>query len=354
MLTDNYGYQWGLFHHHLSLLLEHKAQATGEINGTVTDPAGAVVPGATITVTNPNTNIERTTQTNSSGVYSIPALPPGEYSLKASMAAFGTQIRNNITLQVNQEARIDIALQVGNVAEVVEVQGGAPVLETESTAIGTVIENQRIVELPLNGRNYLQLASLIPGANASGAFSAVTNQRQGGTRSQFNISISGNRIFYNHYMLDGIENSDPNFNSYIFLPSLDALQEFKVETGIPSAEFGRNMNQINVTTKSGTNAIHGAAFEFLRNAKLDAKNYFDLKTAPIPKFLVGPAGHLRSLHEGSQRRWNRGGLVYAVPKQYYYAHPRKLDFKSLYIEMGSGPHPTRIGQQRYQHRGATY
>jgi hypothetical protein len=158
------------------------------------------------------------------------------------------------------------------------------VLETESTAIGTVIENQRIVELPLNGRNYLQLASLIPGANASGAFSAVTNQRQGGTRSQFNISISGNRIFYNHYMLDGIENSDPNFNSYIFLPSLDALQEFKVETGIPSAEFGRNMNQINVTTKSGTNAIHGAAFEFLRNAKLDAKNYFDLKTAPIPPF----------------------------------------------------------------------
>ena len=96
---------------------------------------------------------------------------------------------NNVTLQVNQEARIDIALQVGNVAEVVEVQGGAPVLETESTAIGTVIENQRIVELPLNGRNYLQLASLIPGANASGAFSAVTNQRQGGTRSQFNIRV---------------------------------------------------------------------------------------------------------------------------------------------------------------------
>ena len=238
------------------------AQTAGEISGTVTDPAGAIIPGATIRVTNPTTNIERVTQTNSSGAYSVPALPPGEYTLRVSMVAFGTLVRNNITLQVNQVARLDIALQLGNVAEVVEVTGGAPVLETESASIGTVIENQRIVELPLNGRNYLQLASLIPGANSSGAFSNVTNQRQGGTRSQFNISISGNRIFYNHYMLDGIENSDPNFNSYIFLPSLDALQEFKVETGIASAEFGRNMNQINVTTKSGTNGIHGAAFEF--------------------------------------------------------------------------------------------
>jgi hypothetical protein len=269
----------------LLLMFGLAAQSTtGEITGTVTDSTGAVVPGATITVTNLTTNTRRSVESNTAGVYSLPALPPGTYTLRTEMPAFDAQVRNNITLQVSQVARIDIALKVGNVSEVVEVQGGAPVLETESTAVGTVIENQRIVELPLNGRNYLQLASLIPGANSSGAFSSVTNQRQGGTRSQFNITISGNRIFYNHYMLDGLENSDPNFNSYIFLPSLDALQEFKVETGIPSAEFGRNMNQINVTTKSGTNTIHGAAFEFLRNAKLDAKNYFDIKTAPIPPF----------------------------------------------------------------------
>ena len=167
---------------------------TGEITGTVTDSTGAVVPGATITVTDLTTNTRRSVQTNAAGVYSLPALPPGTYSLRTEMQSFEAQIRNNITLQVSQVARIDVALKVGDVSQAVEVQGGAPVLETESTAVGTVIENQRIVELPLNGRNYLQLASLIPGANSSGAFSSVTNQRQGGTRSQFNITIGGNRI----------------------------------------------------------------------------------------------------------------------------------------------------------------
>ena len=147
----------------LLLMVGLAAQTTtGEINGTVTDSTGAVVPGATITVTDLTTNTRRSVQTNAAGVYSLPALPPGTYSLRTEMQSFEAQVRSNITLQVSQVARIDIALKVGDVSHAVEVQGGAPVLETESTAVGTVIENQRIVELPLNGRNYLQLASLIP------------------------------------------------------------------------------------------------------------------------------------------------------------------------------------------------
>jgi hypothetical protein len=257
---------------------------TGEITGTVTDPTGAVVSGALITLTHPATNTQRTVRTNTSGIYDLPALPPGTYNLKVEMQGFSAQVRNDIGLQVAQVARIDVSLQLGNATQIVEVTGGAPVIESESTAVGTVIENQRIVELPLNGRNYLQLAALTPAATTSSPPSSVESLRQGGTRSLFTLSVGGQRIFLNHYTLDGIENTDPNWNSYILLPSLDALQEFKVETGIFPAEYGHNMSQINVTTKSGTNEVHGVAFEFLRNSALDAKNYFDVKMQPIPPF----------------------------------------------------------------------
>ena len=261
------------------------AQApTGAITGTVADPTGAVVAGAIVTVTNPSTNIQRVVKTNSSGIYDVPALMPGNYNLKAEMPGFTTQVRNDIELQVAQVARIDVTLQIGNVTEVVEVAGGAPVLQTETTDIGTVVENRRIVDLPLNGRNYLQLTSLIPGATTYGPPAAQGQGRMGGSRNDFTLNVAGQRLSYNHYTLDGVENTDPNFNTYLLLPSLDALQEFKVESGQFQAEYGRGISQVNVTTKSGTNQIHGSAFEFLRNADLDAKNYFDSKTKPIPPF----------------------------------------------------------------------
>ncbi|HYM13161.1 MAG TPA: carboxypeptidase-like regulatory domain-containing protein [Bryobacterales bacterium] len=258
--------------------------AAGEITGTVTDATGAVVGGAAVTLTNPATNTQRTVTTNTAGVYDLPALLPGAYNLKAEMKGFTTQVRNDIELQVAQVARIDFTLQVGNVTEVVEVAGGAPVLQTETTDIGTVVENRRIEDLPLNGRNYLQLASLIPGATTNGPPSAQGQGRMGGTRNDFTLNVAGQRLSYNHYTLDGVENTDPNFNTYLLLPSLDALQEFKVESGQFQAEYGRGISQVNVSTKSGTNEIHGSAFEFLRNADLDAKNFFDAKTKPIPPF----------------------------------------------------------------------
>jgi hypothetical protein len=157
-------------------------------------------------------------------------------------------------------------------------------LQTETSSIGTVIENRRIVELPLNGRNYLQLASLIPGATTNGPSSSQGKQRMGGQRNSFALNVSGQRIHFNHYALDGVENTDLNFNSYMLLPSIDALQEFKVESGLFDAEYGRAIAQINASTRSGTNDLHGTVFEFLRNSALDAKNYFDRPNDPIPPF----------------------------------------------------------------------
>jgi hypothetical protein len=261
------------------------AQApTGEITGTVTDASGAVVAGASVIILNPGTNLRRSISTNTSGIFSAPALPPGTYSVRVEATGFTAQVRNDVELQVAQVARLDFSLQVGSVTETIEVAGGAPLLETETTAIGTVIENRRIVELPLNGRNYLQLASLIPGATTNAAPSRVAQLRLGGARADFNLNISGQRFTFNNYTLDGLENTDLNFNTYMLLPSIDALQEFKVESGVFAAEYGRGTSQVNVITRSGTNTLHGVLFEFLRNHKLDAKNYFDRPAEPIPPF----------------------------------------------------------------------
>jgi hypothetical protein len=247
-------------------------QNLGEVTGVVTDASNAVVTGATVTISSPATGFSRQAVTNSTGNYDFPALQPGTYNVKTEAPGFSTETRTNVELQVQQVARIDFQLKVGTVSESVEVAGGAPLLNTESAAVGTVIENRRIEDLPLNGRDFLSLVSLSP--NVSAGYNAVggtnASMRQGGDRASSTIAVSGQRREFNYYTLDGMSNTDVNFNTYIFLPSIDALQEFKVQTGIYSAEFGRELGQINVTTKSGTNAYHGAVFEFLRNDVLDA------------------------------------------------------------------------------------
>ncbi len=269
----------------LFLALSAFAQApTGQITGSVTDPSGAVIAGALVTATNVATNVRRETSSNDDGIFTLTALPPGVYTLQVEYKGFPKQIREGIELQVGQVAKIDFALQVGNVTETIQVTGAAPVLQAETAELGTVIENRRIVELPLNGRNYLQLVSLAPGATTNGPASSQGQQRMGGARNSFALNVAGQRVHYNHYLLDGVENTDPNFNTYLLLPSIDALQEFKVESGIFQAEYGRAIAQINVSTRSGSNQIHGALFEFLRNAQMDAKNFFDRGNAPIPPF----------------------------------------------------------------------
>jgi hypothetical protein len=258
--------------------------SSGEISGVVYDPTGSVVAGVKITLTNPATNAVREVASNDSGLYAIAAIPPGVYTLKVEKTGFRAIERRNIEVLVGSASRIDLTLEIGELTNVVEIAGGAPLLQSENSSIGTVIENRSVVELPLNGRNYLQLTSLIPGATTNGPSSSQGKQRMGGQRNSFALNVAGQRIHFNHYSLDGIENTDLNFNSYMLLPSVDSIREFKVESGLFDAEYGRAIAQINVSTKSGTNQYHGTFFEFLRNSALDAKNYFDRPSEQIPPF----------------------------------------------------------------------
>lgn len=259
-------------------------------------------------MTNTATGAVRAVTTNSDGIYSFPALLPGVYNLKIEQGGFKTAVRDNIQLEVQQTARIDVQLEVGAVGETVTIAGGTPLLAQESTTVGTVIENKRIVDLPLNGRNFLQLVATAPNVSFGFTSAGQANSRQGGTRANQNISVAGQRSYFNRFTIDGIENTDVNFNTPIILPSIDAIQEFKVQTGIYPAEFGRASTQINISTKSGTREFHGAAFEFLRNDVFDARNYDftgrrakDAKKDPL--------------------RWNQYGYVLGgpvwLPKKYF-------------------------------------
>ena len=255
-------------------------QTFGSIGGEARDSTGAVVAGAVVTAVNTGTNASRSAVTNDAGAYAFPSLPPGTYTVKVEKAGFKTVVRNQIELQVQLAARVDFELQIGQVSESVEVRADAALLVTDNATVGTVIENKRIVELPLNGRNYLQLVSLAPNVSTGFSSQGQAGARQGGIRAAQTISVAGQRTNFNHYTLDGVENTDPNFNTFVVMPSIDALQEFKVQTGVYPAEFGRQTTQINVLTKSGTNQYHGTLFEFLRNDKLDANLTRSLRSGP--------------------------------------------------------------------------
>ena len=249
------------------------AQTQGGISGLVTDSSGAAIPGATVTVTNTATRGMRTTTTNAEGLYSFPSLPPGFYAVKVELQGFKTAELSKVKVDIEQTVRLDVPLQVGNVEESVTVSGTATLLNTESTTLGTVIENKIVTELPLNGRQYLNLVAMAPNVNMLSPGSGQAGSRLGGERAQQSISTGGQRIFFNYYTLDGVSNMDVNFNNYIALPSIDAIQEFKVQTGVYPAEFGHQSTQVNVVTKSGGNAFHASIFEFVRDEKFDAKPY---------------------------------------------------------------------------------
>jgi Carboxypeptidase regulatory-like domain len=244
-----------------------------EITGTVADQSGAVIAGAKVTVTNTATNTVREVETGETGNFTVPFLTPGIYNVRSELEGFSTATRTGVELQVGATARINFAMEIGNITEQIEVVASGEMLQTEGTAVGTVIENKRIVELPLNGRNYLQLVALSPNVTAEQRPAFTATGRQGGERAQQAFSVAGQRNAFIHYTLDGIENTDPNWNLFVFRPSIDALQEFKIESGVYSAEYGRNPGQINATTKSDTNELHGTLFEFLRNNVLDAREW---------------------------------------------------------------------------------
>jgi hypothetical protein len=251
-----------------------RAQATAQISGRVQDATAAVLPGVEITVTHTGTGITRTAITNETGSYVLPNLPIGPYRLEASLPGFRTYAQTGIVLEVNSSPVVNVTLQVGQVAETIEVQANATLVETRNSGIGQVVENARILELPLNGRAVVELVAL---AGAAAPATTLT----GSSRDPFvqgNVSVAGGLNSGLNYTLDGADHNNPFQGSYLSMPFPDAMQEFKVETSATSAkQGGKSSGSVSLVTKSGTNEIHGNLFEFVRNGMFNARNAFASK-----------------------------------------------------------------------------
>ena len=274
---------WAIFVAMVLSLVPLGAQTTsGEIVGTVTDATGGVVAGATILVTNMDTGISVKATTDSSGNYVVTSLGIGRYSVTVEATGFKKSLHNDLTLNVQDRLRVDAALEVGSVNDTVEVAAAAPLLETDTSSLGQVVDSQRIVDLPLNGRYFTRLAVLTAGTAPT--VHGARDENSGGFTS------NGVRPFQNNFLLDGVDNNSLSEDlvsqqSFVIGPAPDAIAEFKVQTNSMSAEFGRSGGAVlNVTIKSGTNQLHGTLYEFLRNSALDAKNFFDDPGSPIPPF----------------------------------------------------------------------
>src|SRR5207245_2538116 len=289
------GFGWSLF----ALVLIYGATAHlpagaqvagGTISGTVVDSSGRVIPGAQIAITNVDTGVSRSAATNEEGLYTAPNLLPGSYELKFSAPGFKTEVRSGIVLTVGAAAVLDLTMQVGTAIETLQVTGEVPDVQLASSDISAVVNATTVRELPLNGRSWTDLAELQPGVNAiqtQPTFAAGTDRGNRGFGQQ--LTISGARPQQNNYRLDGVSLNDyANGAPGSVLGGnlgVDAIQEFSVLTSNYSAEYGKTSGGVvNAITRSGTNQLHGSVYEFLRNSKLDAKNYFDDRTLPIPPF----------------------------------------------------------------------
>jgi outer membrane receptor protein involved in Fe transport len=263
------------------------AQATGTITGQVTDETGAVMPGVTIEVTNVATNQTRSAVSGDDGFYSVPLVQPGRYTVKGSLQGFRSTLREGVTVTVESTSRVDIRLSVGQLSETVSVTGEAPLVETSSATLGIVIDEKKVVELPLNGRNFTQLGTLLPGVVAppgalGGQAGDATPGGFGAATSGF--SVNGMRNQSNNFLLDGASNNDTFNTGFVLRPPPDAIQEFKILTHSFSAEYGRNSGSVvNVVTRAGSNTLHGAAWEFNRDDALQARNFFAPADQPKPK-----------------------------------------------------------------------
>ena len=264
---------------------------TGAIVGTVRDTSGAVVAGAALHAINDGTGRLSSTTSNSEGIYSFPVLSVGGYTVTAEKQGFKKAVRKAVELQINQTARLDLVLEVGAVSEQVVVEAQVPVIQTESASLGSVISQREVLDLPLNKRNFSQLVTLAPGANfgASGAIGG--GSRPDDPRPASAFFSNGTRESSNLYLIDGIDDYDRITTTIVIRPSIDAVQEFKVQTSMYSAEFGRNAGGVvNVSVKSGTNRFRGSAYEFLRNQALDARNFFAPITQPKPHYVLNQFG----------------------------------------------------------------
>jgi hypothetical protein len=261
------------------------AQGTsGTILGTVKDPNGSAIPGAKVTVLNTQTGLKREMTTNDQGDYEFGFLPIGLYSVTAERGGFSTAAVDGIKLEVDQKARVDVSLQVGGIGETVRVEAET-LIETESSTLGEVITGNQVVNLPLENRQFLGLVGLVPGtAPAPRDFRST----EPGGRGVTIPSSNGGRPEDNNYQLDGIDNREIGRANYAISPSIDSVAEFKVSTGIMSAEHGRVASAaVEVVTKSGTNSYHGSMFEFHRNDSFDARNFFARTVSPLKRNQFG-------------------------------------------------------------------
>ena len=288
---------------------------TATITGTVTDASGAVVSGVSIDVINTDTSATRNVRSDGSGNYIAPALPVGRYRVEATAQGFQKDVAVGLTLNVNETVRVNLQLRPGAVNQSIEVTGAATIVQSETSTVGDVIDTQKVESLPLNGRRFESLSLLVPGVSS-------TNPSPGGGGA-LSISSGGGRFSSNNFRLDGTNNVTEGGGTGIALrPIVDAIQEFKIQTNAYSAEFGRGGGaNIQVATKSGTNTLHGNAWEFLRNNDLDAKGFFDLQKQTYRRnqfgtTLGGPIRKNRTFgffaYEGTRRTVAAAGLL-SVP-----------------------------------------
>jgi hypothetical protein len=270
-------------------------EATAAITGKISDPSGAAVAGATVTAKDADRGTITQVKTNTEGVYNLPRLPVGRYELRVEATGFQTAVHPAFTLDLNQTAKIDMAMTIGQVSSQVEVTLAAPVLQTQTTEVSTVMEASAISSLPLETRNYQQLALLVPGAVTISPASFNTGQK---TFNAARPNLNGNREQANYYLLDGVENTEFVDNNVAYSPNVDAIQEFSVITNNPNAEFGQFLGGvINVSLKSGTNQYHGVLFEYLRNDFFNANEWSNnFNGLPTPR-----------------ERWNEYGATFGGP-----------------------------------------
>src|SRR5487761_1962491 len=248
------------------------AQSTGSIGGTVFDATGTVVPNANITVRNQATGEEHATRTDDAGIYLVPSLPVGIYRVEVKSAGMQTTVATGVELQVGSALRQDFTLKVASTSETVEVSGSAPLIDSSTASLGSVVDQRVVQEIPLNGRHFIDLALLAPGVVTPPANGFLTAPLRG--QGSFSFNCCGAREDSVNFMVNGINLSDPIQNQITFQPTINTVEEFKVDTSTFSAEYGRNSGAIvNIATRAGENAWHGEAYDYLRNDFLDARNF---------------------------------------------------------------------------------
>ncbi len=269
-------------------VLHAQVNATATFSGIVTDPSGAMVANATVKVTEQSTGVAVTRQTSADGLYTIPLLKPGTYSIQVTAPGFASVTRKSITLQIQQVDQEDFKLTVGGTEQAITVEGAAPLLNTVTTELGNVINMESTEQLPLNGRNFSQLGLLVPGT-APGPVGGIRTQGNGNEtqRAGAEIVANGSRGSFNTFMIDGLDDRDQSVGTAKVFPNLESIEEFKVQIGNYDAEFASGGAVVNVITRSGSNDLHGSVFEFLRNKDLNSRQFFDAAVPPFQQNQFG-------------------------------------------------------------------